>query len=492
MIGAPAIDRPFVALRKVNAMASPEPPLPYNGALCLSLSCARGDHDFFRPHLHSWQARHARCLGTHAMDARSSLSASADRELWADFLAICDCGGRLAGTESEARAFALIEQRAQAATGVMGRSSPVPYGGWTSRHASLRLPGGERVACHALLRSVATRAEGLTAEVVDLGRGTPEEFAEHVDDIKGRIVLVRHELMFVAGTIHRRRKYLAALQAGAVGFLIAGPLPGRLVAGSSGRQDGPGIPAAGITPEAAAALRRTSRGWPSATLTIETDERPAQTRTLLFDLPGRTDEWVVLSAHVDGHEGGESAMDNASGLAAALAVARQLAMRVAGFRRGVRLAFFSVEEWALTGSALYVQDLTDAERRSIALNVNLDSVAGSPNLAALTSGFARLEPFLLRTAESTDIPLRAYRPLMQNSDHANFALAGIPAMRLVAGFDDPSANLRYVLTPEDTRDKVALADLARATALAVAIVAAACMADPETANWRGPTDDRLL
>ena len=71
------------------------------------------------------------------------------------------------------------------------------------------------------------------------------------------------DLMFVAGTIHRRRKYLAALEAGAVGFLIAGPLPGRLVAGSSGRQEGPGIPAAGITPEAAAALRRTSRGWPT-------------------------------------------------------------------------------------------------------------------------------------------------------------------------------------------------------------------------------------
>jgi hypothetical protein len=424
------------------------------------------------------------------MNARSGLPAGAERELWADFLAICDCGGRLAGTESEARAFALVEQRAQAATGVEGRSIPVAYGGWTARQASLRLPGGERMACHALLRTVATPAGGLTAEVVDLGRGTPEEFAALADDIKGRIVLVRHELMFAAGTIHRRRKYLAAIEAGAVGFLIAGPLPGRLVAGSSGRQDGPGIPAAGITPEAAAALRRTSRGWPTATLTIETDERPAQTRTLLFDLPGRTDEWVVLSAHVDGHEGGESAIDNGTGLAAALAAARLLAPRAAGFRRGVRLAFFSVEEWALTGSARYVEGLNEAERRSIALNVNLDSVAGSPDLAALTSGFARLEPFLLGVAESAGIPLRTFRPLMQNSDHANFALAGIPALRLVAGFDDPKANLRHVLTPEDTRDKVALADLARATALAVAIVAAACTAGPETADWRNERQAR--
>ena len=304
-------------------------------------------------------------------------------------------------------------------------------------------------------------------------------------DIKGRIVLVRHELMFVAGTIHRRRKYMAALEAGAVGFLIAGPLAGQLVAGSSGRQDGAGIPAAGITPEAAAALRRTARGWPTATLTIETEEQPAATRTLLFDLPGQTDEWVVLSAHVDGHDGGESAMDNASGLAAVLAVARVLAPRVRSFRRGLRLAFFSVEEWALTGSAQYVQNLDESERRRIALNVNLNSVGGSPNLAALTSGFPALEPFLLGIAEATGIPLRTVRPLMQNSDHANFALAGIPAIRLVAGFDDPVANLRFVLTPADTRDKVSADELIQSAILTTAIVSAACNADTqEVASWR--------
>jgi len=413
---------------------------------------------------------------------------AADHKLWSDFLAICDCGGRLAGTESERRAFALVEDRAQAACGTNGKSIPVPYGGWTAKQASLSLPGGATVAAHALVRSIATPPGGLTAEVVDVGRGTPEEFAAHAGDIKGRIVLVRHELMFVAGTIHRRRKYLTALEAGAVGFLIAGPLPGQLVAGSSGRQQGAGIPAAGITPEAAAALRRTARGWPTATLMIETEERPAETRTLLFDLPGQTDEWVVLSAHVDGHDGGESAMDNASGLAAVLAVMRALAPQVKGFRRGVRLAFFSAEEWALIGSAQYVQGLGEGERRRIALNVNLDSVAGSPSLAALTSGFAGLEPFLLRVAETCAIPLRTVRPLMQNSDHANFALAGIPALRLVAGFDDPAANLRFVLTPADTRDKVAEAELRQSAVLAAAIVAAACNADTsEVARWRNPT-----
>src|SRR5262245_37095493 len=393
----------------------------------------------------------------------------ADRELWADFNAICDCGGRLAGTESEGRAFAYLEAQAEAATHVRGRSIAVPYGGWSAKNARLRLPGGQWVACHALLRSVATSRAGLTAEVVDLGRGTPEEFAAHADDISGRFVLVRHELMFSAGTIHRRRKYLAGRERGAVGFLIAGPIPGQTVAGSCGRQDGTGIPAAGVTPEAAAALRRTARGWATATLCIETEEQPATTRTLLFDLPGRTDEWVVLSSHVDGHEGSESAMDNASGLAAVLAVLRALSLQVKGFRRGVRVAFFSVEEWALTGSAQYIATLSQAERRMIALNVNLDCVGGSPSLTALTSGFPAVEPFLLRVAETSGVRLKTVRPLFANSDHANFALVGIPTIRLVAGFDDPNANVTHVLTPSDTRNKVKESELKQAAVLSAAI-----------------------
>jgi aminopeptidase YwaD len=407
-----------------------------------------------------------------------------DNELWADFNRLCDCGGRLAGTEGERRAFAVIGELGEKATGVAGRSIPVSYGGWRALSTTLRLPDGSAALCHPLVRTIATPQGGLSAEVVDVGRGTPEEFEAHVDDIGGRVVMVRHEPMFAAGTIHRRRKYEMARRAGAVGFLIVSPLADGLVAGSSGREGDDGIPAVGISQDTARRLQRTSRGWPRATLDITTEEQPARTETLLFDIPGEIDECVVLSAHVDGHSLAESAMDNASGLAAALSVARALAAGADG-GRGLRLAFFSVEEWALTGSAQYVSGLSEAERSKIVLNVNLDSVAGSPNLAALTSGFAQIEPFLLRVAEANDRRLRLVRPLMMNSDHANFALAGIPALRLVAGFDEPSANLRYVLTPQDTRDKVRDHELRQAAILAAGIVGAALQApSSETAAWR--------
>ena len=423
---------------------------------------------------------------TTKLDPRLAGLIAGDTGLWRDFNDICDCGGRLAGTPSEKKAFALLRERVRAASPAnAGRSIPVPYNGWSAKRATLRLADGTMAACHPLVRTIATAKDGLTAEVVDLGRGTPEEFAEHAAEIGGRIVLVRHELMFAAGTIHRRRKYDMARAGGAVGFLIAGPLHGHVVAGSSGRDSGPGIPALGIAPETATRLARRAEGWPRVTMIVETDEAPAETETLVYEYPGSTDEWVVLSAHVDGHDLAESAMDNGSGLASVLAVTRTVAPDVAQWRRGLRVMFFSVEEWALTGSAQYVQALSDAERAKIALNVNLDSVAGSPNLAALSSGYAGVEPFLLRVAADNGQSLRAVRPLMTNSDHANFAAGGIPAIRLVAGFDDPAAHLRVVLTPADTRDKVAQSELRQATLLTAALVAAACNADPaEAARWR--------
>jgi aminopeptidase YwaD len=415
---------------------------------------------------------------------------AADPDLTRDFETLCSFGGRLAGTESERLAMDYVGKRGASASGVSCQTLPVTYGGWCALRAELRLADGSRTACHPLVRSVATPSEGLTAEVVDLGRGTPEEFAAHWAEIAGRFVLVRHELMFAAGTIHRRRKYDMAREAGAVGFLIGGPLPGGLVAGSSGRDKGAdGIPAVGIAPETAARLARTASGWAHATLLLDTEEQDAETRTILFDMPGREKEWVVLSAHVDGHDLSESAIDNASGVAVALAAVRALAPHVADWRCGLRLALFSVEEWGLTGSARYVAQLSDHERSSIVLNINLDSVAGGPRLAALTSGFAAIEPFLLSVADANGHNLRCVRPLMTNSDHANFALAGIPAFRMVAGYDDPAALVRLVLTAADTRDKVARAELAAAAQLAACLTAAACQVDRLTAgNWRTRTD----
>lgn len=413
---------------------------------------------------------------------------ASDPGLWADFNALCDCGGRLAGTESERQAIQFLAERGAAATGRAVQRLPVPYGGWTGGECrlDLLLEREITVRCHPLVRTKPTPPDGLTAEVVDLGRGTAEEFEAYRADIPGRIVLVRHEYMFAAGHLHRRRKYDWARERGAIGFLISSPFPGGvLVAGSSGRDAEAGIPAAAITLETAAHLAAVqstdkSSGRPRARLRIATDEATTATETLIFDVPGAGQEWIVLSAHLDGHDLAESAIDNATGVAVALAVARALARAAGRFRLGLRLAFFSVEEWALTGSRLYVDNLPQAERDRIALDVNLDSVGGSPRLTALTSGFVGVDPFLHEVARDCGQQLDLFRPLMANSDHANFAQAGIPALRLVAGFNEPTSNLRHVLTTADTRDKVAPGELVSAALLTAAIVGTAANASDET------------
>tara|TARA_B100000315_G_scaffold13766_1_gene12818 strand:+ start:1145 stop:2395 length:1251 start_codon:yes stop_codon:yes gene_type:complete len=405
--------------------------------------------------------------------------------IWDDFEAICDCGGRLSGTMSEAKALDLLKVLGSKATSVTPVVESVSYHGWQALTSNLIGPDDRTYRVNSLVRSVATPEGGLNAEVIDLGRGSPDDFKARRKEIAGRIVMVRHELMFDPNTIHRKKKYDAAVKAGAVGFLIVGPVSRSLVSGSVGCGDENGIPAGGISPETAEQLNRDNNGMPLVKLCIETTETDRVAENLFFDLPGKGPGSIILSAHIDGHDLAESAMDNATGLAVALDVARRLARDIGSWERGLRLAFFNVEEWGLIGSAHHVAGLTDNEKADIALNVNLDSVAGGNRLTALTSEFSGVEPFLSRCAVDAGIDLELFRPLQMNSDHANFAVASIPAFRLVAGFADPTAATRLVLTDRDVRGQVNQEELIRAARLTETIVQSALVADAdEVAKWR--------
>jgi len=378
-----------------------------------------------------------------------------DPLMWADFQALCDLGGRVAGSASEAAALAFVRGRLAAVPGAKVRDDPVDYPGWRYRTAQLtNAMTGVALQCTPLLGTAS--AAGVVAEVLDLGLGRVEDFERHANRIRGRIVMVRHEYPFASGHVHRRVKLSLAQQMGAVGFLIAHPEGGvGAVSGSSGRNGGAGIPALGIGVEAAEAFRGLPDGrLPVARMVIDGDDHPARTRILLADLPGRGPDWVVVSAHIDGHPHGESAMDNATGVAVALGLARLLAPHVSECPRGLRICLFSAEEWGLIGSRIWLEQMDEAARQSMLINLNLDSVGGAFGLTALTSGFERLDAWVKATTARADLPIATHLPLMANSDHANFAAHGIPAVRLIAGFDAPDSNLRLVLTAADTRDKV--------------------------------------
>jgi aminopeptidase YwaD len=390
-----------------------------------------------------------------------------------DFATLCSFGGRFAGTESELRAREWLAQRMEQAIGVTPRRDRVAYRGWTRGPCSVVLPNGHALPALGLVRTVSTPAEGLTAPLIDLGRGTPQDVVRAGDAVRGAIVLVRHEFMLGTGHMHRRRKYDAVRAAGAAGFLIAFHEPGTLaVTGSSGDGGVGHIPSAGISHEAATAL--SAIAGQHVRLHTSGTFSDSHAENLLARIDGAGGSRVVLSAHYDGHDPAASAIDNASGVIAAITAAEALRDAIPSLPRGLELALFTVEEWALIGSRLHLESMAPAERDAIAFNVNLDSVAGGPGLTAITGGFPGVAEFVTRAMQPVGLPVGIHHGFMGNSDHANFVRQGIPALRLCAGFDQPESHLRFLLTAADTPDKVRAEELKTAASVAAVLTVAAC------------------
>ncbi len=234
--------------------------------------------------------------------AENQIAREADSLIMDDLNTICRFGGRLSGTPSEAAAIAWLRGVARDALGVPCVEHEIRYEGWTAREVELCLPDGERLDYHPLVRSFATPDSGLSAEVVNLGRGLEEDFARHWNILKGRIALLHHEVMFSRSTFHRREKLRLAREAGAIGALVSSIVEGELVTGSSRAEGQPGIGALGITPEAAERLKAADGRLAVVRMRIRTEEAPARSKNLILDLPGETGKWVVLSAHIDGHD----------------------------------------------------------------------------------------------------------------------------------------------------------------------------------------------
>lgn len=404
----------------------------------------------------------------------------ADPELRADWDAICGTGGRLQGSDSCERAFDLMAER----LGKLGRVevARTRYMGWTPGEARIEA-GGQAIPCLPLNGAAGTGGEWREWEVLDLGRGLPEDFARAGNAPPGRAVLLRHEFPFSTDSVHRRVKLRAAEEAGAAAAIMVQPLPG-IGPVTGGANDCP-LPGFGIGIEGARAMLAAGRArfLQSGTHGVET------ARHLILDLPGRGPGRVVLSAHLDGHSPGESAMDNASGVAALLALGRAAKPFLATLEQGLTFCVFGAEEWSLSGSRAWLAGLAGERVAAMGANLNLDTVVGSSRLTALTSGFPALSEAVRQAAGPG---MGIHETLMVNSDHANFAALGIPSLRLLAGFNEPDSLVARLLTAGDQRDAVPEGQLEAATQVAGAILWALLERDAAAmaALRRGAADAR--
>lgn len=164
--------------------------------------------------------------------------------------------------------------------------------------------------------------------------------------------------------------------------------------------------------------------------------------------PALKTQYVVLSAHADHLGIGEpingdkiynGAMDNASGCAVLLDIARSLKNNPARIRRSILFLFVTGEEKGLLGSKYFAAHPT-VDPKSIVADLNIDMFLPIVPLKVLTVyGLAEsdLGDRLTEVAKSYGIPVQPdpapLRNIFIRSDQYNFVRHGVPALMIDVG-----------------------------------------------------------
>ena len=128
-----------------------------------------------------------------------------------------------------------------------------------------------------------------------------------------------------------------------------------------------------------------SAGYEVSTPTYEPEDDGGTQRNIIAQTrSGDPNSVVMIGAHLDSVEDGPGIVDNGSGVATLLEIAKQLGP-AAPIRNAVRFAFFGSEEDGAIGSTAYVESLPADDRRKILLYLNVDMVA-SPNAGYFVQG----------------------------------------------------------------------------------------------------------
>jgi hypothetical protein len=207
-------------------------------------------------------------------------------------------------------------------------------------------------------------------------------------------------------------------------------------------------------------------------------------QNVLVRVVGRSNRAVVVMAHRDNSGVGSGAVDNASGTAALIELARAYAAQPSGAGGGsalppqpsYTLIFLSTDGGAFgaAGAAEFVKH--SRYRRNVAAVVDLDGIAGSgaPRLELSGDTARTAPPALVATAASALEQETGHRPARPSAlrqlidlgfpfspyDHAPFLARGIPAVTITAGPDKPLDSFRDI--PEEL-DVARLGQIGRAT-----------------------------
>ena len=159
---------------------------------------------------------------------------------------------------------------------------------------------------------------------------------------------------------------------------------------------------------------------------VEQTESAGTSQNVIAEIPGRTDEWIVLSAHYDSTPLSRGAYDNMSGCIGLLGIMEALRGK-APLRYGLRFVFCGSEEVGLLGSKAYTA-AHEAELEKIALDINLDMIGTyMGRFIACISAENKLLHYLEYLCAQRGWGLHA-RQDVYSSDSTPFADKGVPAL----------------------------------------------------------------
>ncbi|HKY42215.1 MAG TPA: M28 family metallopeptidase [Pyrinomonadaceae bacterium] len=377
-------------------------------------------------------------------------------------------GHRLSGSKNLERAieWAIAEMKRDGLDNVRTEKVMVPH--WVRGDESLEMltPLQRKLTMLGLGNSVATPAEGITADAVVV-----RNFAE-LDQLgegaRGKIVVYNAPFTTYGATVaYRGQGASRAARYGAVAALVRSITPVSLNTPHTGAMNydpaQPRIPVAAITIEAAELLQRMQNRGDRVTLRLKMEAKflpDAESANVIAELKGteRPDEIVLVSGHYDSWDVGQGAHDDGGGCIVAWEAARLLKELGLRPRRTIRVVLYTNEENGLRGGNAY----RDAHRTELAKHV-----------LAVESDSGVFRPEGLGLAATAPLQLRS------NLQEIAKLLSGIGADRIAAsgggadigpimreGVPGASLNVegsRYFdihHTPADTLDKVNPRELA--------------------------------
>ncbi len=198
----------------------------------------------------------------------------------------------------------------------------------------------------------------------------------------------------------------------------------------------------------------------NASLGFNNKIKRSESKNVIATYPGAdlADEHIILTAHwdhlgigkvVDGDSIYNGAVDNASGTACLLEIAKAFSIGKVETRRSVTFLAVTAEEQGLLGSAWYSQYPIIAPEKTIA-NINMDAL--NPNgpmldLTVIGSGQSELEdiakPFVELQGRYMAPDQEPEKGFFFRSDHFNFAKIGIPAFYAKGGYDHAEKGKEY-------------------------------------------------